>query len=69
MKKTNITIGAVILIFLLAMMTVSIFYTPYPVTQMNIKERFSPPSLKHFFGTDNLGVIYSRVMSGSEPFL
>lgn len=67
MKKTNITIGAVILIFLLAMMTVSIFYTPYPVTQMNIKERFSPPSPKHFFGTDNFGRdILSRVMSGSQ---
>lgn len=41
------------------------FRTPYSTTAMNAAEKFSPPSLRHIFGTDNFGRdIFSRVMQG-----
>ena len=41
------------------------FWTPYSPTAMSAAERFSAPSLRHLFGTDNFGRdIFSRVMQG-----
>lgn len=41
------------------------FWTPYGTTAMNAAEKFSPPSFRHLFGTDNFGRdIFSRVMQG-----
>lgn len=41
------------------------FWTPYSTTAMNAAEKFSAPSLRHLFGTDNFGRdIFSRVMQG-----
>lgn len=41
------------------------FWTPYSTTAMNAAEKFSPPSFRHIFGTDNFGRdIFSRVMQG-----
>jgi len=51
------------LVVLLAI--VGIFWTPYSTTSMSASQRFAPPSLGHFFGTDNFGRdIFSRVMKG-----
>ncbi len=42
-----------------------LFWTPYSTTAMSASEKFSPPSLRHIFGTDNFGRdIFSRVMKG-----
>lgn len=44
---------------------VGLFWTPYSTTAMSAAERFSAPSLRHLFGTDNFGRdIFSRVMQG-----
>lgn len=41
------------------------FWTPYSTTAMSAAERFSAPTLRHLFGTDNFGRdIFSRVMQG-----
>ncbi len=41
------------------------FWTPYSTTAMSAAEKFSGPSLRHPFGTDNFGRdIFSRVMQG-----
>ena len=41
------------------------FWTPYSTTAMSASEKFSGPSLRHLFGTDNFGRdIFSRVMQG-----
>ncbi len=41
--------------------------TPYDPLKINIPDRFQPPSLTHFMGTDNLGRdIFSRVIKGSQ---
>ena len=39
------------------------FWTPYSTTAMSASEKFSAPSLRHLFGTDNFGRdIFSRVI-------
>ena len=44
---------------------VGVFWTPYSTTAMSASEKFSGPSLRHLFGTDNFGRdIFSRVMQG-----
>lgn len=51
----------------LAVMTgiLGFFWTPYSTTAMSAAEKFSAPSLRHLFGTDNYGRdIFSRVMQG-----
>jgi peptide/nickel transport system permease protein len=41
--------------------------TPYDPLKINVPDRFQPPSLVHFMGTDNLGRdIFSRVIKGSQ---
>jgi peptide/nickel transport system permease protein len=66
-KRVSLYIGISIIASLLAMMLVSLFYTPYPVTEMNRNERFAPPSAKHPLGTDNFGRdVLSRIMKGSQ---
>lgn len=54
------TVTAVVLALL------GVFWTPYSTTAMSASERFSAPSLRHLFGTDNFGRdIFSRVMKGA----
>ncbi len=66
-KRVSLHIGITIIVLLLSLMVVSFFYTPYPVTEMNRLERFSPPSARHLLGTDNFGRdVFSRIMKGSQ---
>ena len=66
-KRISLHIGITIIMVLLAIMIVSFFYTPYPVTEMSPGERFAPPSARHLLGTDNFGRdILSRPMIGSQ---
>lgn len=63
----NLYIGMIIVLLLMAIMLVSIFYTPYDVTEMNIKEKLLRPSSTHLLGTDHFGRdIFSRIMKGSQ---
>lgn len=40
---------------------------PYDTTKTNLKERFTPPSVQHWMGTDNFGRdIFSRVIAGAS---
>lgn len=68
-KKSNydLALGCVLTGLVLLMVIVSLVYTPFNVETMNILERFSPPCLKHFFGTDNFGRdVFSRIMVGAK---
>lgn len=64
--KTGIVITAV---FALAAV-VSIFWTPYTTTGMDVALKNQAPSVLHIFGTDNYGRdIFSRVMQGTGTTL
>lgn len=71
MKRLTYNKGAVIggIIFLLVLLA-AIFapvITPYGYAEINIRERFTSPCLKHLFGTDNMGRdIFSRAIYGAR---
>jgi len=57
-----ITIGVLLLLAALAP-----FIAPYSPTEMSLRDRLSPPSISHIFGTDDAGRdIFSRVVYGSR---
>lgn len=66
-KNTNFKIGFFIVLFLFILMLISLFYTPYDVTQMDFSNKLKAPSWEHIMGTDNFGRdIFSRIMVGSQ---
>jgi len=70
MKKKlnyNLIIGYAMIALVLLMAVVGLFYTPYPVNEMNVLQKNQPPSFAHLFGTDQFGRdIFSRVMEGAS---
>lgn len=68
-KKKNVflILGLVITASVLLFTLTGAFYTPFDPAKMNGAEKLLPPSLLHFFGTDNFGRdIFSRVMKGTS---
>jgi peptide/nickel transport system permease protein len=64
-KNWDLLIGAVFVGFVLLLVLVGFFWTPYNVEAMNVSEKFQRVSLTHLFGTDQFGRdIFSRVMKG-----
>jgi len=64
---TELKVGFVLVGIIIALGILSIFYTPFDVYEMNTAVRSQPPSLTHFFGTDNFGRdIFSRAMVGAR---
>lgn len=63
----DLKIGLVLTGFILLLVLISPFYTPYDPNAMNAVQRFSPPGFTHFFGTDNFGRDnFSRIMIGAK---
>lgn len=59
-------LGAVLLLFLIAIALLAPWVATHSPSKMNIKERFQPPSWIHFFGTDGYGRdLFSRVVYGA----
>lgn len=68
-KKLNyhLIIGYLLIGLVLLLAVVGMFYTPYPVNEMNVLQKNQPPSFAHLFGTDQFGRdIFSRVMEGTS---
>ncbi len=58
--------GLIITAFMLAIILIGAFWTPYDPNAMNGAEKMVSPSLRHLFGTDNFGRdIFSRVVQGA----
>ena len=67
MKNRNFRFGFFLLSIMFAIVFVSLFYTRYDPTEMDIVNKFQTPSFVHWLGTDNFGRdILSRVMNGSQ---
>jgi peptide/nickel transport system permease protein len=65
--KITLIAGAVITCLFVLTTFVSLFWTPYDAMGLDIGARFSPPSLKHWFGTNHLGRDgMSMVMVGAQ---
>ncbi|MCF2626404.1 ABC transporter permease [Fusobacterium perfoetens] len=69
MKKINknLLFGAGFFILLIILISASALLTPYGVTEININDKLSAPSVHHFFGTDKFGRdIFTRIMAGGK---
>ncbi|MFF2480837.1 ABC transporter permease [Paenibacillus sp. NPDC058071] len=63
----SLLLGLAFVTLLLAVMLVSLFYTPYEPNEMNVTERLRPPGFDHLLGTDNFGRdVLSRIMVGAQ---
>jgi peptide/nickel transport system permease protein len=59
-------LGAILLLFLIAVALLAPWVATHNPSKMNIKERLQPPSSAHFFGTDGYGRdLFSRVVYGA----
>ena len=66
----SLVVGAVVLGQIVAIAIVATFVTPYPYDEMSILSRLKPPSVEHWFGTDEYGRdVLSRVLVGARPTL
>ena len=66
----NFILGAVITVFMLALILLGFVWTPYDPEAMQGSLKLQPPSLLHMFGTDQFGRdILSRVLSGAGSTL
>ncbi len=66
----NLTAGGLITGFLLLVIMIGIFYTPYDPEAMDSAAKFAGISLAHPMGCDNFGRdIFSRILEGSRTTL
>lgn len=69
-KKTKMKIWFSIVIILLAGSFLCRYFLPYDPFKTSMGEAMQPPSVNHWFGTDNLGRdVFSRVLQGSQTSL
>ncbi len=67
---TYTIVGGILSVFMILLIVVAMFWTPYVPTAMNSAEKLAAPSVSHLLGTDNLGRdILSRVLDGAGTTL
>jgi peptide/nickel transport system permease protein len=63
----SLWLGATLVAVLIAAAVLSLIWTPYPPTAIDIPHKLAPPSYGHWFGTDNLGRdVASQILAGSR---
>jgi peptide/nickel transport system permease protein len=63
----SLAIGGFLTLLLLGVAVVSLFWTPWSPTAIDIVNKLQGPSAKHWLGTDHLGRdVLSMLMSGSQ---
>ena len=66
-RNTFLLLGVIITGFILLMVILGLFYTPYNPTKMDASAKLQGISFKHIMGTDNMGRdVFSTVMYGSR---
>ncbi len=70
LKHHSFVVGAAIVLLLVISATVSLFWSPYPVGDIDIPNKLAAASAQHWFGTDSLGRdIASLLLVGSQNSL
>lgn len=65
-RSAFLRIGGVLSSFMVLLILVSFFWTPYSTTGMNADCKFAAPSLRHIMGCDSYGRdIFSRILEGA----
>ncbi len=66
-RNAGFIVGAVITCFFAAVAVTAQFWTPYDPSALSIIDKLQPPSLHHWFGTDQLGRdVLSMIMAGAK---
>ncbi len=66
-RSRNLVLGLALSAVFIAAALVSLIWTPYDVTQLNIAGKLQTPSATHWFGTDHFGRdILSMIMVGAQ---
>ena len=66
-KRWEVLFGVVIVALVVLVGLIGYRVAPYPHSEINLEERFLPPSSRHWFGTDVLGRdILSRILVGTR---
>jgi peptide/nickel transport system permease protein len=69
-RSRSLLLGGAVTLAMLAVAVLSLVWTPYPPTAIDILHRLAPPSAAHPFGTDSLGRdVLSMIMSGAQSSL
>jgi peptide/nickel transport system permease protein len=67
LRSPSFMVGVVITSIFLLLAFVSFFWTPYPYAALDIPHKLQPPSMAHWFGTDQFGRdIFSMIMVGAR---
>jgi peptide/nickel transport system permease protein len=69
-KHPSFVVGSAVLVLLVVSAVVSMFWSPYPVGDIDIPNKLAASSAQHWFGTDSLGRdIASLLLVGSQNSL
>ena len=70
LKHPSFVVGFAVLVLLVVSAVVSMFWSPYPVGDIDIPNKLAASSAQHWFGTDSLGRdIASLLLVGSQNSL
>lgn len=70
LKNKKAVFGLIVLIVIILCAIFANFIAPFSFDEQNLQNAFMPPSLEHWFGTDEFGRdIFSRVIYGSRQSL
>jgi peptide/nickel transport system permease protein len=67
LRHPSFAIGGALTLMLIAAALISLVWTPYPATEIDIPGKLRSPSAAHWFGTDSLGRdIASQLLVGAQ---
>jgi peptide/nickel transport system permease protein len=70
LRGRNFLLGGVLTVAMVAMALVSLAWTPYSPTGIDIVHRLAPPTARHLLGTDPFGRdVLSMIMAGAQSSL
>ncbi len=66
LRHRGFVLGGALTMLMLGISLLSLFWTPHPVTSMDISQKFQSGSLHHWLGTDHFGRdVFSMLMVGA----